>query len=260
VTVDEGSHNWDMIADGWAELMCTGNGPGQSRRLVLDGAHLALLGDVTGKRILDSGCGEGRFARMLAERGATVTAFDLSERMIEHARRLEAENPLGIDYQVADMTDLSRFNDASFDGVVAYLSIIDVEDYERATREITRALRPGGQFDFSIVHPCFAPPGASWEPRTPGTIPVRNRDKLYRRVDNYFPARALRFKMWPAAPAETINYHRPISDYARTCHNAGLLIRDIAEPVPSQEILAQRDDLREYLRAPYFMIVDCVKA
>lgn len=249
--------SWEAIADGWTERMRTGTD--QPRRYVLDPAHHGFLGDVAGKRVLDAGCGEGRFARQLAQRGAEVTAFDLSERMIANAREAEAAEPLGIGYSVQDMTDLSAFADATFDAAVAYLSIIDVEDYERATREIARVLRPGGQFVFSIVHPCFAPPGASWEPRKPGTIPIWDKDKLYKKIDNYFPARELRFKMWPTAPAETINYHRPLQDYARTLRAAGFLVRDMAEPVPPDEVLAQRYDMREYLRAPYFLVYDCVR-
>jgi SAM-dependent methyltransferase len=256
----EGAAGWEAIADGWTHLMRTGTGGvAESRTLVLDPAHLALLGDVQGKRILDAGCGEGRFARMLAERGAKVTAFDLSEGMIRNAREAEAEAPLGIDFQICDMTDLSGLP-MDFDIAVAYLSIIDVPDYERAMQEIARVLLPSGQFLFSIVHPCFAPPDSRWEPRKAGILPIRNEDKLYKKIDNYFPARELRFKMWPTAPAETVNYHRPLSEYTRACRAAGFVIREIAEPVPSDEVLERRDDLREFLRAPYFMAFDCVKA
>lgn len=254
---EEGADSWEAIADGWAERVRTDTD--FSRKLVLDAPHLARLGDVEGNRILDAGCGEGRFSRMLAERGAKVTGLDLSERMIEHARKAEGDHPLHIEYYILDMCDLSVFEDESFDVVVAYLSIIDVEDYERATAEIARVLKPGGQFLFSVVHPCFYPPGAKWEPRKPGAIPIFDKDKLYLKVDNYFPARELRFKMWPTAPAETINYHRPLSNYAHVCRANSLLIRDIAEPVPTNEVLEKRDDLRAYLRAPYFMIIDCVK-
>jgi SAM-dependent methyltransferase len=180
--------------------------------------------------------------------------------MIELARESEAENPLGIDYHQGDMCDLSRFSDTSFDVAVAYLSIIDVEDYERATAEIARVLKPGGQFLFSIVHPCFYPPGAEWEPRKPGTIPIWDKDRLYLKVDRYFPARELRFKMWPTAPVETINFHRPLTDYARTCRQNGLLIRDMIEPTAPEDLLTQRDDLRVHSRTPYFLIFDCIKA
>jgi SAM-dependent methyltransferase len=248
--------SWDALADGWSEWVHS-NG---TRLFMLDPAHLQALGDVAGKRVLDAGCGEGRFARMMAERGAKVTAFDFSPRMIELAVNAEAEKPLGIEYFVADMTDLSRFSDGTFDVAVAYLSLIDVPDYERALDEFRRTLRPGGSFQFSIVHPCFLSPDATWEPRKPGTIPIFDKDKLYKKIDNYFPAREVRFKMWPTAPVETINYHRPLSDYAHACRKAGLLICDIVEPVPSEDVLAQRDYLRENLRAPTMMLIDCVKA
>jgi 2-polyprenyl-3-methyl-5-hydroxy-6-metoxy-1,4-benzoquinol methylase len=258
--VDEGSAAWEEISEGWAELMRTATGPGQTRTVILDGPHLQLLGDVKGKRILDAGCGEGRFARMLADLGASVTAIDLSFRMIELAQAEEAKTPLGIEFAEMSMTDLSPFADETFDAGVAYLSILDVEDFETALREIARTLKPSGRFVFSTVHPCFYPPDSSWEPRKPGTIPLFDKDKLFRKVDHYFPAREVRFRMWPTAPAETVNYHRPISVYAHACRDAGLLIRDIIEPVPDEKVLAERDYLREYVRAPGMILFECVKA
>jgi hypothetical protein len=66
--------------------------------------------------------------------------------------------------------------------------------------------------------------------------------------------------MWPTAPAETLNYHRPLSDYAHTLHASGLRIADIQEPYPSEELMAQRDYLREHYRVPFFMIIECIKA
>jgi SAM-dependent methyltransferase len=254
---EPGADGWEAIADGWAERMRTGTD--SARRWILDDPHLSLLGDVTGKRVLDAGCGEGRFARMLAERGAKVTAIDFSKRMIELAQAAIVEGDAPITYVHGSMTDLSVLKEGDFDIVVAYLSIIDVLDYQPAITEIARVLRPQGQFLFSIVHPCFFTPGSEWEPRKPGTVPIWDKDKLYRKVDNYFPASEVRFRMWPTAPAETINYHRPLTDYASALRRAGLLIRDIVEPLPAPDLVAQLDYLREHLRAPNFMIIDCVK-
>ncbi len=248
--------SWDRIADGWAEWVQSNQG----RVYVLDPSHLSLAGEVTGLHVLDAGCGEGRFARMLAERGAKVTGVDLSARMIEIAGTTESGNQLGIEYHIADIADLSAFKSASFDLAVAYVSLVDVPAYERAIAEIARVLRPGGRFQFSIVHPCFAPPGSAWEPRTPGTIPIRDHDKLFKKVDNYFPPTEFTFRMWPTAPAETVNYHRPLSHYAAAVRDAGLLIRDLLEPTPEAAIMEERDYLREFLRAPFFIIFDCIKA
>jgi 2-polyprenyl-3-methyl-5-hydroxy-6-metoxy-1,4-benzoquinol methylase len=248
--------SWDRIADGWAEWVRTN----QARVHVLDAAHLALVGSIDGLRVLDAGCGEGRFARMLAERGAVVTGIDLAPRMIEIARETEAANPLGVKYHLADMADLSSFEAGSFDLAVAYVSLVDVPAYEQAMTEIARVLRPAGRFLFSIVHPCFCPPGAAWEPRKPDMIPIRDVDKLYKKIDNYFPPAEIRFRMWPTAPAETVNYHRPLSHYARAVRDAGLAIRDIDEPTPDPALAEERDYLREWFRAPPFIIFDCVKA
>jgi 2-polyprenyl-3-methyl-5-hydroxy-6-metoxy-1,4-benzoquinol methylase len=258
VKTDKGGAAWEAIADGWAERMRTGTD--FSRTYVLDRATLALLGEVSGERVLDAGCGEGRFSRIIAERGALVTGIDLSDRMIALAREEEKNGPLGIEYGVADMADLSALEDSSFDLVVAYLSIIDVERYEEAISEASRVLKADGRFVFSIVHPCFAPPGSDWEPREPGTVPIRDADRLYKRVDNYFPAAEVRFRMWPTAPAETVNYHRPLTDYARACRNAGLLIRDIVEPTPEPEVAERIDFFRMFFRAPQFIMFECVKA
>jgi SAM-dependent methyltransferase len=257
-TADEGAAAWEAIADGWAERMRTNTD--WNRPVILDRPHQELVGEVRGLRVLDAGCGEGRFARMLAQRGASVTGIDLSARMIAHARANEEEAPLGIEYRVADMSDQSQFGDASFDLAVAYLSIIDVPDYRRAISEIARVLAGGGRFVFSIVHPCFYTPDSSWEPRIPGIVPVRDRDRLYLKVDNYFPAREMRFRMWPTAPAETVNYHRPLSDYAGALRDAGFLIRDILEPTPDPELAEKMDALKAFFRAPNFLIFDCLKA
>jgi len=248
--------SWDRIADGWSEWVHHND----ARKWVLDPAHLAMLGDISGKRVLDAGCGEGRFARMMADRGSLVTAIDLSSKMIEIASGIESAEPRGIDYREMDMADLSPLSDDSFDLAIAYVSLVDVPEYERAIAEIARVMRNGGRFTFSIVHPCFAPPGSTWEPRLAGRIPVRNKDKLFKKIDNYFPASEVRFRMWPTAPAETVNFHRPLCDYAHACRDAGLLIRDIVEPTPSEEVARERDYLREHFRAPFFIIFDCLKA
>jgi hypothetical protein len=66
--------------------------------------------------------------------------------------------------------------------------------------------------------------------------------------------------MWPTAPAETINYHRTLTDNTAALARAGLLIHRIIEPYPAEEVLEQRDYMRDWKRAPYMIMFDCVKA
>ena len=67
---------------------------------------MRLIGDPTGKTVIDIACGEGFYTRMIRQRGAAkVTGVDLSEKMIGLARASEAQQRLGIDYIVGDGRD-----------------------------------------------------------------------------------------------------------------------------------------------------------
>ena len=87
---------YDPIADWYATQARTGS----LQRFLDNLAHrlLETAGDVAGKKVLDAGCGEGHVARLFARHGAEVVAVDISPRLLEHARELEAKNPHGIEF------------------------------------------------------------------------------------------------------------------------------------------------------------------
>lgn len=97
----------------------------------------AMLGDVSGKRILDVGTGTGRAAVALAKRGARVTGVDASGEMLGVARRRAAEDGLAIDFQEGDAHALA-FADRSFDAVVCFRLLMHVPDWRRALAELCR--------------------------------------------------------------------------------------------------------------------------
>src|SRR5947209_7054383 len=66
----------------------------------------ALMGEVTGRRICDLACGQGRVARYLADQGASVVGIDLSVGLLAIARRHEEAEPRGIEYCHADARSL----------------------------------------------------------------------------------------------------------------------------------------------------------
>jgi Methylase involved in ubiquinone/menaquinone biosynthesis len=116
-----------------------------------------MLPEVSGLSGLDVGCGEGTNTRKVAELGAKMSAIDIAEGFIEYARETEKESPLGVEYRVADARELP-FRDGTFDFATAFMSMMDVMDPGKVLREVRRVVRPGGFFQFSILHPCFAPP------------------------------------------------------------------------------------------------------
>src|SRR5689334_1725745 len=81
-------------------------------------ATLALAGDVTGRRILDAGCGSGPLSAALRDRGAIVTGIDISAGMLERARRRLGDDAR---LQQADLKSPLPFPDNAFDDVMASL-------------------------------------------------------------------------------------------------------------------------------------------
>ncbi len=99
------------------------------------------LGPLAGRRVLDLGCGKGRFARALASRGARVVGLDVSPAM------LAAGHPTGIDRVLGSARRLP-FREGSFDGAIAIevFEHLEPAPFDDACRELVRVLRPGGLF------------------------------------------------------------------------------------------------------------------
>ena len=100
---------------------------------------LEYFGDLNGKRVLDAGCGKGRFARVLAERypRASVVGLDLAEAMLRHV-------PVGVGACAGSMTALP-FASAIFDCAYATESLEHAVDIDAAVAELCRVVRPGGR-------------------------------------------------------------------------------------------------------------------
>lgn len=97
------------------------------------------LGALAGQRVLDVGCGKGRFARVFHEQepGAELWGLDISEAMLRYV-------PEGIRTRAGSMTELP-FEDAFFDGAYATESLEHAVEIERAVSEICRVVKPGGR-------------------------------------------------------------------------------------------------------------------
>ncbi len=119
----------------------------------LDEGEVGLLGDVSGRRVLEVGCGAGQCSRWLASQGAVVVGVDVSFRQLQHSRRIDADTSIGVPVVCASATALP-IADESFDLTCsAFGALPFLVDIEPALAEVRRVLVPGGAFVFSVVHP-----------------------------------------------------------------------------------------------------------
>ena len=111
-----------------------------------------------GRRVLELGCGSGRFTVPLAESGADVTAIDISPTMLDRARQALAHKNLTANLARLDMRDFAF--DQPFDAILiaanSLLHLHSLDDFARALTAIRRHLVPGGVFAFDIFVPSAA--------------------------------------------------------------------------------------------------------
>lgn len=112
-----------------------------------------VLGDVTGRDVLEVGSGAGQCSRWVAVHGGRPVGLDLSWRQLQHSRRIDEDSGTPVPTVLGTATDLP-FAAAAFDVVFCSFGALQfVHDIEQAIAETTRVLRPGGRFAFSITHP-----------------------------------------------------------------------------------------------------------
>lgn len=166
-----------------------------------------LPADLTGKRVLDAGCGTGAFAVEAAQRGAEVVAIDVAASLVEIARKRAPKN-LHIDWRVGDMHDVSL---GSFDHVVAMDSLIHYPAFEIV--EVIRGL--GDRTRGSIVF--------TFAPQTPLLMVALGMGRLFPRSDRS-PAilpvreRLLRTLITNALPNAALGRDRKVSGGFYTSH------------------------------------------
>jgi 2-polyprenyl-3-methyl-5-hydroxy-6-metoxy-1,4-benzoquinol methylase len=256
ITDEEIAKAWDSLADDWTR---GGTEHGDlNREHVIDPAIFRGLGDVRDSSILDAGCGNGYFSRLLARKGAKVVGIDLSRRFIEIAKEAEKKTPLGITYHVGTMADLLKFQDETFDTVVSNMALMDVYGLNEAMLEVRRVLKENGKLVFSIMHPCFSSSPVHGWVRNPADS-QRKEDWVYWKVDRYFDesVQVWQYLDWP----HTYSFHRPLSHYVNVLLETGFTITDFEEPIPTKKAMQEhyREFGDEYNRIPWFLVIGAKK-
>ena len=148
---------WDSIAEWWDDRIGDGN---VTQDYLVDPSQERLLDLKPGERVLDVACGAGRFTRRMAKAGVSIVAIDQSEAFLNRARQRVLKDANGIadriDYRVVDATDrdaLLALGEGEFDAAVCTMAIMDMASITPLFTALTKLLRPGGRFVWSVTHP-----------------------------------------------------------------------------------------------------------
>jgi SAM-dependent methyltransferase len=174
-------------------------------------AMLALAGPVAGKDVLDVGCGPGRHARTLLDRGARVTGIDISEEMVCAAR----ERCRGRGRFLRADFERAEFPRASFDLINASLCLMYSPALRPVFRNFRAWLKGGGRLIFSVYHPV----------------------RFFQKVPGFDFSR--RQKVWihlAGCDVTVWNYYHPLGDYFAALRANGFELLSFKEPVLSRRV------------------------
>ena len=227
---------WQAFASEWIRFVDQGD---PSRTLLLDAVMLEECGNVHGKLVLDVGAGEGRFSRMLAQRGARTIALDLFWPMVQTARKRAA----GDSAVVRSPATALPIAESTVDIVVSYIVWVDVPDVRSAIAEAARVLKPGGQLVAANLSFITASPG--WQRAPDGR-------RLFHPIDQYVDERPITLN-WRGH--KVVNWHRPLSAYMDAYLSADLVLRRFLEPVPPDDRLRDNPRYEDWYRIPEFTVM-----
>ena len=195
-----------------------------------------LFPDMTGKDVLDLGCGYGWHCSYAADHGAkSVLGIDRSEMMIAEAVKRNAAP--GITYRVCSLQDY-EYPAAAYDLVVSNLVLHYVDDLDGVYRSIHTALRPRGVFLMNIEHPTFTA-GVNQQFSADGTWPVD---------DYYYPG----LRKTDFLGHEITKYHHTLTQILGGLLKAGFRIEAVEEAMPPEEWRAFMPD---EMRRPMMLLV-----
>jgi len=203
----------------------------------------SLAPDLTGKAILDLGCGYGENCAEFKRLGAlSVVGIDISEKMLEVAKK---ENP-GIEFIRADMSDLSCV-DGRFDVAFSSSAVHYIKDFNSFVAGVSRILVDGGVFIFSQEHSLTtAPPaGASW-------TRDENKNVLHYNLMGYMRS-GQRSTTWFVD--NVIKYHRPFSEIVNALIDNGFIIEKMIETVPTEETIKRLPHYAKDWDKPNFLLM-----
>lgn len=184
--------------------------------------------DFKGKKVLDHGCGTGRFGKLVQDKGADVIGIDVSEKILRTAKKYIA---------IKKFDGLNiPFDDDTFDYVLSFMVFMVIKDLDKVLSEIHRVLKPKGRLFFGIVHPH----AEKWNTKTGLTFSDKS---TYNKIGK----RKWIFNLTDGSRFDEGYIHRPLEYYVKMLSKF-FLVKKLLEPqLPFKYYKNREYAKREYL-------------
>ncbi len=194
---------WEKNAEFWDNYM--GNNSNSFHREVVRPKVTELLNIKDDDFILDIACGNGNYSAYMAERGARVTAFDYSPKMIELAKKRQSHFGNKIKFVEANAADSNSLmalkGEKAFTKAVSNMAVMDITDTNPLFSCVNKLLCDNGIFVFATQHPCFV-----------------TLTEKYMTPHSYYGEAIV------GQPVEQCYYHRSMQDIFNLCFKNGFVI------------------------------------
>lgn len=213
-----------------------------------------ILRPETREKVLDIGCGQGVYARVLP-RGVDYTGIDISSELVREAEMLDKNKDH--QYFVADATKSLPLSDESFDHAISILAIQNMIDGAAAITNMIKSLKVGGDLTIVLNHPAYRiPRQSSW-----GSDPQNKLE--YRRINRYLSDLEIPITAHPGQPNSPVTwtYHHPISYFTQAMTNNGCAITRFEEWASDKKSVgkAARAENRARAEFPLFLTLQAVR-
>ena len=217
------STSWGKVAGWYNQLLEEGEDTYQEK--LIKPNLMRVLAPKAGEQVLDVGCGQGYFSRVIAKEGCRVVGVDVADELIKIAEQQAGDRET---YFVMSAEDMAGIVDKRFDAAICVLALQNIKNLSSAVSEISRVLKNNGRLVLVLNHPTFRIPTAS------GWAYDEEARVQFRRVDKYMSEISQDVDMTqgikdPKKKKFTMSFHHPLQVYFKTFAKAGLAVTRLEE-------------------------------
>jgi ubiquinone/menaquinone biosynthesis C-methylase UbiE len=217
------------IVEGYDRWALTYDSQPNALIIIEEDSTLNLIGNVRNKKVLDIGCGTGRYCELLAKRGARVVGIDPSLKMLEYAKRKIAHD-CRFELYCRRVEDI-ELPSSHFDIVVSALTFGHIPHLNLVMKEVSRVIKKGGRLVVSDIHPYW---------------PISGHDYA-----EFFDEKGQEYRI--------PEYSHLLEEYWTLFRRYGLRLEAVKEPRVDDRLIKIFPNLREYRGLPLAMILKARK-